>query len=408
MNKKFVKFQLKQWLPLSIILLVFLSSVFLSTCMGSNIYAYASNGVGGDGVMIYSYPETNILAIFIPSMLLTFIMPCFVYHFRYRKESADFYRQSPMKEGVIRRHKVIIGLLILLAVVTITFYLGFLLMLLRFATASATKPASSNALVYNLYFAYYPLFWLFLLLSVSAQYFVNCFLMGLAGTLIDGILLMLVGQIFLNGFLTFPLLLQLETMALSNNPIPIGFANFVGIVPGFGVLEPVLAGERLFNPLIQKGELAWNGDSVSTTFNYIFLFLYFVLGGVASFFCLKGKDPSGEYFGKPGPRNYLGSLPIYLAGFASAFLMPMVSELSTFSFLGLSFLMIFFFSMWAIGFYVILIIFHRSFWVGKEAFLHYIITVGAALTMMVGFAIYAGLMSTARNYEVSTYLALSF
>ena len=86
----------------------------------------------------------------------------------------------------------------------------------------------------------------------------------------------------------------------------------------------------------------------------------------------------------------------------------MVSELSTFSFLGLSFLMILFFSMWAIGFYVILIIYHRSFWVGKEAFLHYIITVGAALTMMIGFAIYAGLMSTARSYEVATYLALSF
>lgn len=408
MNKKFVKWQLRQWLPTIIVFAVFLASVFLSSCLYSSVYAYASEYGGVQ--YIYQYPETNLLSIYIPSLILTFVMPCFVYHFRYRRESADFYRQAPEKEGSIRRHKMLIGLIILLVVISVAFWLGFLLMIVRFSVAVPPRSAySRGAMLYNLYFGYYPLAWLYLLLFVAAQYCINCFLMSMAGTLLDGILLMIVAQIFLNGLFEFPLIMIYEIIAIPmNGSVPNWMGDFSQVLvlfPGVGVVEPVVFGYRLFEPLIQKNAtdvVSGNGLFDFVTFGS--LALYFLGAGACGYLSFKGKEPSGEYFGKSGPRKPIYALPIYLAGAASAFLVPILSAIGMIvNFVLLLFFATLFFTLWALGYFVILVIFHRSFRIGKTALIAYGVTIAVCFLLVIFFSIYNRSNSLSLYNENSAY-----
>ncbi|MBO4541007.1 MAG: hypothetical protein J5736_03435 [Bacilli bacterium] len=414
MNKKFIKWQLGQWLPLIIVFGVFLAAVFLSTCLNSQIYAYAaeSNGVR----YIVEYPETNIASIIVPALLLTFIMPCFVFHFRYRRESADFFRQAPVKEAEIRRYKMVLGLLIILALVTVVFWLGFLLMILRFALAPQMPRSigslffsyyyydSYSQVAYNLYFGYYPLVWLLLLVFIVVQYSINCFLMSMTGTLLDGILFLLVGQIFLIGVFSFPILLATEivSMATNDSGVVAVFTGLLRIFPNVGIVEPILFLESLFESLIQRNVVTILSENAGINVAlFLSLALYLGLGGACGFFVWKGKDPSGEYFGKNGPRHRYSALPIFLAGAASAILLPIVSSVSAFgTWVGIVFFVTFFYTLWALGYFVILVIYNRSFRIGLRTLAVYLITIGACLVLVIAMAIYFNVMVTARLSEI--------
>ena len=385
MNKKFFLWQLKQWVPVLAIFAVFLSGMFLSTCLTSNVYATQySNPYYPETIGMY--PENNLLSIAIPAMVLTFVMPCFVYHYRFVRSSADFYRQAPEKEGAIRRTKVLLGLLIILVCTTVVFFLGLLLMLVRFATAP--DPAtiygdSTNYVQYNLYFGYYPLFLLFLLIGLSAQYLINCFIMGLAGTMLDGIFLMLAAQIFLNGLFEFPLLMLLFWNGSLRGALE-SFLSQTGILfPGYGAVEPVLFSYRFFEPLIAKNSFTMVfEEAYLNVFNYLTIGLYLALGGTCGFLVMRGKDPSGEFFGKPGPRNQLARMPIYLAGISLAPLLAALADVG-FSAGGTLLILLMFFNMWAVGFYAILAIYHRSFRIGKESLTVYLCSAGFCVALMV-------------------------
>ena len=66
--------------------------------------------------------------------------------------------------------------------------------------------------------------------------------------------------------------------------------------------------------------------------------------------------------------------------------------------IALLFIATLFFTLWALGYFVILVIFHRSFRIGKTAILVYVITIATCFLLVIFFAIY-NRANTIRFYE---------
>lgn len=393
MNKKYFWWQWKQWVPLTIIFGVLLVSIFLGTCLSSQVFAYA-NSSG----QIVSYPNSCILAIVIPIMLFTFVMPCFVYQIRFRRKNADFYLQAPFKNGEIRRTRYFVGLFILLTTFTAVYWLGVSILIVRDYLASPEGEVSPfsiwayyapgwTSVRYILYFGYFIPAYFFFVLAIVAQYSINCFLVGQTGSMFDGIITMLVPQLFLAGFLYAPLLYASmvsynvgggESIALD------GLTMF----PNLSVANPIIFGYRIFNSLIVTGQtefiVTYQGEvTFFSILDIIMVFGYFALGGVATWRVLAAKEPSGEYYGKPGGLTVWSSLPLYLSGYVAAFLVATAGAAMS------GILMLRFVTAWsvlssfAVASYAILAIYHRRFKMPKVSLIHYFAMVGLALTLTI-------------------------
>ncbi|MDO5330113.1 MAG: hypothetical protein Q4F15_01600 [Bacillota bacterium] len=383
MNKSYFKWQLKQWIPMFFILTAFLGAIFLFTALLQTPYAINA-ATTSDGVYYYPFymsstPGSMILSAIIPAIIATFSMPFFVYSYRYKKQSADTYLPLPLKRGTILRTRLIIGLLMLLASITVVYWLGIGIFAIRQATCSI--PESNEYWTYSRHFLSYqyciPFFFL-MLVFVAGQYFINCFFVSLGNTQLSSIFTLIAGTFILGWGLMCVLgyIGQFEYQLAGTN-VMLNNIDELMLTNG-GPTFPCYICYRLFDSLISKG----TASSALDGWQIAYLIVYPIEAIGAGVYCFLKTEPSGEYFGTKGSQNIWISLLIhaYFLCASYAFLLTGTNGLSVVIF-GMTFILE------GVFYYGVLALYNGSFRLPKKDFIPYCSVMGFFLLSDIIFVI---------------------
>ena len=230
------------------------------------------------------------LMLFILFMIVMMILPLFGMNYRYSLGRSDLFRQAPYKNKHLRYGEHLSALIIIVTAFTLSYI--FLVVGLMIKENFFVKVPEPNEFFYYVklhynYVYYIPAFFVFLVMGV-AQYFISYFFISRANNVLNSIILLLAGELFLAFYILMPCILfyrvinyQQSTLAL-----PIVFVN------------------GLFSSLIMNGSadaiMTFKGESaIANSVEYIISLVVFAalaIIGLISF--LKEKDPSSEYAGK--------------------------------------------------------------------------------------------------------------
>lgn len=177
MNLRFIKWQLKEWLPLlTATLIIFFVSMVVPNMIATN---YSRLPEGGGWVL-----TTPLLGNFvITPMLFAFFLPNFVLDYRFNKRKSDIFYQLPLKERELKNTRIILALVSLLILFTVTFFAGTLVTLAHQMSERTRILNSHPEAVLGLYnYGYYIFFYLCLLFIISGEYFVSLFFANLGSS----------------------------------------------------------------------------------------------------------------------------------------------------------------------------------------------------------------------------------
>lgn len=310
MNRKYVKYVAKKWLPFFFILLFAIGSIPLLSSLLSTPYAYAD--ISSSGETYYTnYPTTLILHTLVPGLIATFILPFAVYSFRYGRRSADCYLSFPAKPNSIRNTRLLVGLVYLEIAVFCAYWLSN--GIFAFRQAVTNIPAATNHTYFFRYMLAYqwsPLVYLCIALAVAAQYFANCFFVSLGNNVLGSIIMLIAGDIIMLSIVFTPvsfIYVWLAKAGVSSSTFTASFFFGAGwLFSGtmiYTVFNPLMLGN---NPYLHYLTQSWDF--------WLCLILYVGFAVFAAVYVFKRKDPSGEYFGAWGPRNKATTSVIHLAG----------------------------------------------------------------------------------------------
>ena len=171
---------LKEWLPLIIVFAAVAIMGSLLNVAFMDLYFGHCN-------------ELSSYFITIPMVILAIILPYFVFDYRYSLKRSDTYYQIPAKPGEIRRVRVVTGLIVLVAVVTIAFVLAYVALIVRYFNSpkQILNPYHEQLSSYDGYFPVYvdrsvidfKLMMIVYLIAISLiviEYFISCFFTSLA------------------------------------------------------------------------------------------------------------------------------------------------------------------------------------------------------------------------------------
>ena len=122
MNKRFIKWQLKEWMPLLCAILI----IFFFTMVVPGLIISTYRDVWVDDVWTWSMNTPSLSRFVIAPMCFAFILPLFVLDYRFNKRKADIYYQLPLKEKELKNTRIVLALVALLVLFTITFFAGML------------------------------------------------------------------------------------------------------------------------------------------------------------------------------------------------------------------------------------------------------------------------------------------
>ena len=378
MLKQYIRYQIRKWLPL---LLVFVLYATFSTLI-SGLSLGVARYCGTPNASTYT-GEQIVIAMLLPSFSSLFILPFFVYSYRTSKKAVDTFYQAAYADKTIRRTRILIGLGIVLATITVSFWLGTALYGLRYAATPAerviTSTGSSASTTYILRnyvnFAYMPLAYLVGVLLFSGQYFINCYLVSLGNHLIDQICTVLFGNFILAGIVVMPTLYALSlTWTQLNSDFFRPFFYY-----GLGPVTPILFLAILVNPLVVgEGPSGLLDDSVPHL--AIAISLYVVFAAVIGVLVMKEKDPSGEYAGKAGPRNKAIAFIPHVAGLLAGIAFSCTGLLGIGRVLVIP---IFLFAIFGVFYYITLSLWRRNFKLNKLDWICFASVVGFCLVLTV-------------------------
>lgn len=311
MNKKYLKYQIKQHLPLIIISLVAFCSI--SMIVGLSFPWYRTLYKTADGTAYY--PGSNNLAMIgfpsVVALLLATFIPLSTYHYRLKASSADMYLQTPFKPKRFRYQRILFTLCLTLALTTFMYWFASGIYALNCLRPLPT-PSTENIIYEPAYinYGYVALGWLYLLAGVTGQFFISSFaislgrnvvyaLIGLA--LFEFVFAVIPGNLY-NFFTSFtPSKALTYDTALFSAAINLGFTP---IVPGYLIFA-------LFYPRIIGYENAIGNLEFLITGQVLF-FAGAIAAGVYSFLA---PEPSGEHAGKLGfhPRWFVPAYHIATA-----------------------------------------------------------------------------------------------
>ncbi|MCR4561805.1 MAG: hypothetical protein K5694_01160 [Bacilli bacterium] len=191
MVKAFLKYQIKQWLPAALIFLSAILGFSIIAATQFNVYdTYYSNPYG---TYMSSHADFMTLFFVIPSLILAFVFPFFVYSHRFSRKKNDIIAQLPYNRSVFRNYKLVTGLVVLLLIFSLGYLFGASIAAARFYAAElggnvireewTRVPVSLNG-------GYIALAYGFGLVLIAADYFINCFIISKVNTILDGIILM--------------------------------------------------------------------------------------------------------------------------------------------------------------------------------------------------------------------------
>lgn len=378
MLKHFIKWQIKQWWPLLLIFASILSIIWCGTTSEISI-TYTSVSYG---YYEYGAHTASLLAIFIPAFVAAMVMPFFVYSYRAKKQSADAFLQAPYKSGTIKRVRVIIGLALVLIAVSVAYWNGVIMYLLRYLAAPAKQTAVTGREVFYkdpVYFGYFFFGFLALILFVGAHYFINCFLVGLGDYRLDQVMLLIFGNILLTLVFTAPWIYGIGLATILGNGESIGEWIFLSTLYGFGPSGGFAFSINVVGNLIYGKTV----DAPYVIVPYIAFLIELLFGAFCGVMEMIQKEPSGEHVDTRGPRNQIVALIPHGAGLVLGIC---VSYFGTATASSLTVLPIVAFMMYGAMYYVFLSIWRHSFKPAKFDLIMMFVVIGISFLLLINLS----------------------
>ena len=307
--KKFFLLNLKKKIPLFVIVLVIFAIVALFSAVNVKFFIeYRRDPCFGCNQYYAHYDDINsgIEEITIVLLSLMLILPFFGMSYRYSSSKSDIYRQVACKKNNIRWIEHLTLLISTLISFTIAYFLMVSIIAIR--NANAVAPESVNQIVYyeidHFYYGYYFLAYLVLVVAASLQYFITYLIISRSNNLVNSILLLMIGELFLALFIHFTSNFFFLT---DQNGDKIQYLMWLGgVASNASFIMPISLVYRTFNGLIIMNETeniyavgSMTSSEVNAVLNYVGTFAYAGLGilGIISF--IFEKDPSSEFANKP-------------------------------------------------------------------------------------------------------------
>ncbi|MFA6755569.1 MAG: hypothetical protein WCR97_03550 [Bacilli bacterium] len=294
MNKKYVIFQIKKWLPLFGILFIFLALVYWMSFSSMSIYQYFS--YDDEGALIYfDSSSSGISNLSFPILICAIVVPFFVLEYKSSSNKCDTYFQLPFKKNELKITRGIVSLLGLLICFTVAYWIAILILYLRVINA---KPLE-NANVQSYRFIGYLFLYFILLVETICTFGIVSFFVSLGNSIFSSILLVLFGELLLsfvfNGSNAFYCLITNNL----NNVYGSYSLNSIVLCPNFN--------SNLLNEYIKS----ISEFEIKNNFYIYGISIYTVLGICSYIYLCLVNDPSGEFASKSGGRNKFISLIIH-------------------------------------------------------------------------------------------------
>ncbi len=282
MNKRLIKWQIREWLPEFFILFVVFGLFVIIGFSDMNNYRYTNGGVAHITV-----PTVGIINI--PAIVFSTIAPLVVYDYRYKKTAADTFYQLPLKKNEFRNTRILIGLIMQILVLTF-FYIVMVLMVIfkqKAAYNSLAEKDLYNLIINKTQLIYYLPYYFVLIGTTCINYFSYCFIANLANRRTISILYILmfyfITSLFLPSFFTYRHFSEEVTSYTSSfalTPSPHGLGNVI---------------YNFFQPLLNGEEYTLQGYNIIHMI--VILSLSFIFAAMSFFITFILKDPSGEEVG---------------------------------------------------------------------------------------------------------------
>lgn len=337
--KKHLRYEIKRLLSSQIANFIWMAAVIWISFTTMSI----SNTVFPGGYTSFS-ATSGLLQILIAVTCSCFFLPFAVFDYRYKKNRADTFLQLPLKEGELKRTRLLLCLIMFLIAFTVVYWVGIGIIGIRIATFVA----SGNQVLMNYNFLGYLYVYLFLLLFLTAEYFINSYLIQLGNNSSDSALYCLFGQLILGFALVAPLLYASTYFGVEYESYYFPFTN------SYSVISPAVYLYIGFNKFILGYNLNPFEYGSWIPSEWISFFMPMVLGAVAAILLFIQKDPSGEHFGRNGERH--PAIKVLPHGMA---LVLGILSLSG----GLSLLLM---VLWGLGYYFVLAYLNRGFKIKKN------------------------------------------
>ncbi len=382
MNKKaFIKWQIKELLPIYVICFVLICSIYWLSILGTNLCPKYSLNASTGIYEKYGFYFPPIYGILIPALLASTAIPFSAFSYQTSRIRADFFYQIPLKEKELRRIRLLTSLIILLIIITIAYMFGVLFMFTKqLSTNSSDEYLKTHNYYYNYWYVllYYPI----LIILISLHYFTCSYFLSLGTRVIDSILYLILGEGTLTlTFEAFIIMAYLYSKADCLSDLVTSFLS-----PSF--VESYFVTYCL-GVLMMKNEIDMSGIWIVS--RIISSLGFFLLGGLCSYLMLfKKKDPSGEYAGKGLPTN------LYTSLYPHAFMLVAGLYCSVLSATFIRVNNIFFvegvmsFLMWATAYYFSIVGTNRGFHFEKRNWLIFGSVVAFILIMTVFNGVYFG------------------
>ncbi len=301
MNKKsYIKWQIKELLPMYIISFIILAAIFWLTISTSNlapVFYKNSDGTFTSYISVSTWPP--LFAILIPALLISFFLPFFAFSYQRKRTHADFYYQLPFKKNELRRTNLLISYTILATAITIIYWFGVLFIFIKQVQNNANIDyLRANPYYYN--YVFFLPYYFVLLVGVSLNYFISSFFISLGTKSIDAALYLVFGQLFLAFFVESVFFLAWAGTKF-NTYDSLWMLNALGYTPSSSWLETIRS-TIIFAQLATTSKVSLEtGDMVT---RIVSSSAYLLLGGFLTWYMLfKKKDPSGEDAGKGLPTT---------------------------------------------------------------------------------------------------------
>lgn len=317
MNKKYILYLLKTYLPLFVITFFILALpliVDLSTCKltyypdSQPFYASRSPFISG------SY--TALVGI---ASVMASAYPLFVESYRFSKKNADFSYPLPFKNNSHRLHRSLCFILVFLSIFSLAYWLPLSIYYIRvnnvvLEEGEALREVASSLMLFVSY--------LYILPFLFAQFYISTFFVRLGNNWVSSILLTVAGNILL--MLSIPSIgIWIQCIIGPSDSVAISFYEFL-FFSTYGPGQLVISYLLLFSNAINYGK--FGPFSMDSTFAAISvgLIIEIALGALSFIFLYKVKDPSGEYSGSKGSYKKGGIYILMAAMILISFLLGTV------------------------------------------------------------------------------------
>lgn len=289
MIKRYVRWQLKKWLPMALVSFILMFLIFVVACSFATPYQiqYSSNSNP-----ISPYPP--FLYILIPAIICSVIIPLFVCDYHYKRNSADLFLEAPFKKGELLRIRALLGLGILLAGFTISFMFGTMVMSIRQASFETVTDSGITYIHYMYNYWGFFLVYLWSLLTLSLTYYVNVLIASFASNRTAATEYLIFVQTFLSisTSVFFFFISQISRITYFSPMSSMGLSYVAtSIEPLFYYLT--VDGKFQFELMLQDYCLWEKGAFI------VHSVFFFLIGGASCFLVNYGWKENGEEMGKP-------------------------------------------------------------------------------------------------------------